>query len=164
MIVSWGIESSSFRETSTRWVKNNFTLDNSFSIDPNSYIIYRNINLYYVINRIIILQHVELKSRGTIVVQFSNQKLFFYRTVLNLNFFPRDIRDRRNEIGMLHVSRQSSIVSRDGKLKNRRGGRNTIPSTRLSCSWASDKGISNKMYENTSEEWIWEFRFPVSQW
>lgn len=119
-----------------------------------------------MINCIIIhlQQRIELKSR-----ELNDRRSIFETGIILLSDRSRFeflspwilFADRRNEIGMLHVSRQSSIVSRDGKLKNRRGGRNTIPSTRLSCSWASDKGISNKMYENTSEEWIWEFRFPV---
>lgn len=119
-----------------------------------------------MINYIIIplQQRIELKSR-----ELNDRRSIFETGIILLSDRSRFeflspwilFADRRNEIGMLHVSRQSSIVSRDGKLKNRRGGRNTIPSTRLSCSWASDKGISNKMYENTSEEWIWEFRFPV---
>ena len=124
------------------------------------------IKIYRVINCIIIplQQRIELKSR-----ELNDRRSIFETGIILLSDRSRFeflspwilFADRRNEIGMLHVSRQSSIVSRDGKLKNRRGGRNTIPSTRLSCSWASDKGISNKMYENTSEEWIWEFRFPV---
>lgn len=119
-----------------------------------------------MINCIIIplQQRIELKSR-----ELNDRRSIFETGIILLSDRSRFeflspwilFADRRNEIGMLHVSRQSSIVSRDGKLKNRRGGRNTIPLTRLSCSWASDKGISNKMYENTSEEWIWEFRFPV---
>ena len=141
------------------------------SIDRNSWIIYQIYNIivikiYCVINGIIIplQQRIELKSR-----ELNDRRSIFETGIILLSDRSRFeflspwilFADRRNEIGMLHVSRQSSIVSRDGKLKNRRGGRNTIPSTRLSCSWASDKGISNKMYENTSEEWIWEFRFPV---